>query len=137
MSRASNILHENREIIDNMMKQMDDFADAHGGYINRSGVGNFRTKPVEEEDKGSKKMDRGRRQARAAGLAGAGLGAAYLAAKSDPEKMKMVKHGLTSSGKAIKGAWKTATDSGSPTGGALRAAGKAVKTAAKHYGIGN
>ena len=48
--RASYILWENREIIDQMMQQMDDFASQNGGYINRSGVGNFYTKTVDEDD---------------------------------------------------------------------------------------
>lgn len=49
--RAGSILWENRNIIDQMMQQMDDFAAQNGGYINRSGVGNFRTqKGVYEDD---------------------------------------------------------------------------------------
>jgi hypothetical protein len=49
--RAGSILWENREVIDQMMQQMDDFAAQNGGYINRSGVGNFHTeKTVDEQD---------------------------------------------------------------------------------------
>lgn len=62
MTRASYILNENREIIDRMMQQMDDFANKNGGYINRAGVGNFRTsKMVDEEENKMKPSKRGKR----------------------------------------------------------------------------
>lgn len=109
MSRAQNILWENRDTIEQMMQQMDDFANANGGYINRSGVGNFKTQPkVEEEDKAKKPgMSNTRRNVRASVLGGAGAGAAYLAGRH-PD---LIKKGLVG-------------------------AGKVLKTAAKHYGIG-
>jgi hypothetical protein len=106
MSRAQNILWENRDTIEQMMQQMDDFADAHGGYINKSGVGNFRTQPkVEEEDVPAKKkkMSAGRAQARLAGMGVAGIGAAHLASKLTPDK-------IGSGIKKVAGAIKTAKD---------------------------
>jgi hypothetical protein len=135
MSRAQNILWENRDTIEQMMQQMDDFADANGGYINKSGVGNFRTQPkVEEEDKKKEPMSKGRRQARAAGLGTAGLGAAYLATRhgSDASKDAVIR-GLSRSGAAGYKALKTASSGEGVTGSALRAAGKGIKTAYKHY----
>lgn len=84
--RAGYILWENREVIDQMMQQMDDFAAQNGGYINRSGVGNFRTsKTVDEEDK--KEMSMKRKAARAAGVGAVGAGAIHKVSK-DPGSIR-------------------------------------------------
>ena len=74
MSRAQRLLVENAEMIDTFIQQMNDFAERQGGYINRSGVGNWRG--VDEQE--GKKMSKKRQVARAAGLATAGAGAAHL-----------------------------------------------------------
>ena len=86
MGRAETILHENAEIIDNMMKQMDDFADAHGGYINRSGVGNFRTQPVKDD------KSEGVGKKVAAGLGAAALGAGATLAAQTPAGQQVMGH---------------------------------------------
>lgn len=110
MSRALRILAENAETIDAFIQQMDQFAADNGGYMNRAGVGNWRT---DAEDEVDEKMSRAKRIGLGAGTVAAG--AAHLANKA-------------------------VNDPNSPTGAAVRkGAGmvaKGVKTAAKHYGVG-
>ena len=110
MSRASQILWENADIIDNMMQQMDDFANANGGYINRSGVGNFRTQAKKEVAEGV-----GKKLAGAAALAGA-VGAGIAAHKTGVADQV---------GQAAKGAWQGAKPH-------LQQAGSTIKKAGQH-----
>lgn len=114
MGRAEHILSENRDTIEHMMQQMDDFADAHGGYMNKAALGNARTKPATDEGAVKK----------AAGVLGAaalGAGAMHVAQNTGIGKdiVGAVKPHLATAKKAVGGYIAKKTGAGAGGGTAM------------------